>query len=695
MSEIMGGQLYLNNGQPPSRSNVCVSGYQRGKENFALSNFHDNNGKGYDFMDPHLGKVHFPTSEHYLHFQKIRPEHKAAHYAQWQTASAGDILGGIRNPSSKYFIRDDQHAYMTHNPHTGKYDFNQKWDEDKIAVQMQINTAKYQQSAEFQASIHNSIELGKALGDGKGPASIIEDTSSLANGKKPEEEWGTGPAGTGKNILGNTQTAFAKMVQDGLVSSTPPTLATYQSVQTKALYKEAEANYQGGIQKALIDVRQRSGKNNGLNQPDTSDLGGSLVQSVGIVNDKIVAPPFQGPQQSPPQHKAPQSVPTANQQASSQYYESKGGNQRLVINNNKVVGYEFRQTATTPWQTSGNPSYFKGLEDAFNKSHKTPHTTPQYYESKGGNQRLVINNNKVVGYEFRQTASAPWQTSGNPSYFKGLEDAFNKSHKTPHTTPHTAPQYYESNGGNQRLVINNNKIVGYEFRKDPTSAWLPSGDKSRFQGLEDAFNKSHKAPLTTPQYYESNGGNQRLVINNNKIVGYEFRKDPTSAWQPSGDKNRFQGLEDAFNKSLKAPTHMPQHPHHNNGSKPSSTQENMDIVSKYYAHAAKSNDDGRSHLFDASSEHFHGLKGDYLKTKILCDFKDQLSKCTDLDKFDAKVASLRSSTAYDILATGQGITTKILGRETSSVTAFNNMVKDLRESMTNDDTDQDKIAPVY
>lgn len=65
----MGGQLYLNDGNPPNRK-MFVFPVMRGKENFALSNFDDNKGKGYDFVDPHLGKIHFPTSEHYLHFQK-------------------------------------------------------------------------------------------------------------------------------------------------------------------------------------------------------------------------------------------------------------------------------------------------------------------------------------------------------------------------------------------------------------------------------------------------------------------------------------------------------------------------------------------------------------------------------------------------------------------------------------------------
>lgn len=61
----LSGILNLDGSKPLCRSNVCVSGYRRGHPNFALSNFEDNHGRGYDFHDPDLGPIHFPTSEHY------------------------------------------------------------------------------------------------------------------------------------------------------------------------------------------------------------------------------------------------------------------------------------------------------------------------------------------------------------------------------------------------------------------------------------------------------------------------------------------------------------------------------------------------------------------------------------------------------------------------------------------------------
>ena len=67
------GILHMNNGQPPNRSNTCISGYSSSKPNYALSNFAqaDNPSKTYQFNDPDVGKVSFPTSEHYLHFQQL------------------------------------------------------------------------------------------------------------------------------------------------------------------------------------------------------------------------------------------------------------------------------------------------------------------------------------------------------------------------------------------------------------------------------------------------------------------------------------------------------------------------------------------------------------------------------------------------------------------------------------------------
>ena len=748
----MGGQLYLNDGQLPSRSNVCVSGYERGTPNFALSNFEDNDGNGYDFHDPKLGKIHFPTSEHYLHFQKIHPDHKAHYYNLWKNASPGEILKGISN------VPADHLAYKKLPNGKG---LDPQWDDDKKWVQMQINAAKYQQSAKFRQSIQHSIDLGNAMGDGEGPATIIEDTSSLQYSPRgPEVIWGTGPDGSGTNILGNTQTAFAKMVQDGLVPKGVPKLGDFQSPQIKAMYKKADDQYQGGVQKVLSKVRERSGHDKGFGQPDTSNLHGSLVQTADIVNGKIAAKQFlpspgpqhhAAPQHPGPQHKAPQGpqgpqAPKATSQIPHQYcVENKDSTKRLLINNEKIVGYQFKRPPSDRWENTGTPErlndiknafnnggkyyvtfdggnkrlgidnnkvverqykdvstgwkwqdssrkdLFAHLENTFNRLHQASpprhHQANQqkvddHYTSKNGNQRLLIKDNKVVGYQYKDTTTGgQWKDSGDKTRFTALENKYILS-KIPH-------QYcVESNGGNQRLIINNNKVEGYLFRKDPSSPWQ-TGKKEDMKGLENAFNNGGK------YFVASDGGNQRLLINNNKVEGHMFRKDPASPWQTGGKKD-MQGLEQAF-KDSKAATHAPlHHAHYNNGSKPSSAQENMDVVSKYYAHATKSNDDNRFHLFDVSSEHFHDMKGDFLKTKILSEFHKELSKCTDVKKFDAMVNSIvNNNEAYDILKTGQGIITKITGGETSSVTAFKEMVKDLRSKLPDSDDDQDKIVPVY
>ncbi|KTD10949.1 hypothetical protein Lgra_1915 [Legionella gratiana] len=364
----MGGQLYLNNGQPPNRTNVCVSGYQRGTEDFALSNFDDNNGKGYDFIDPDIGLVHFQTSEHYLHFQKIKPEHKRDYYDTWKAEKDPlTILKGITEQSSPYYIPNDHHAYMNNNV------FNKAWDNDKIFVQMQINAAKYQQSKEFRNSIQKSIELGDAFGDNKGPATIIEDTSSLKAGKKVEEEWGTGPGGKGKNILGNSQTAFAMLIKNKQFdkNSPMPELKTFKTTQVAGYYANAQTQYQQGVQVALTDVRKKSGKDQGFNQPDTSDLSPTLVQktsATSIKNKQQNAQSFTT-SPTPPQTHVNHHNPFQNLFSPPQptYEYSKNRNQRLVIQNNRIVGYEFRRSSNSNWEKSGDLRQFQGLVDHFNQ----------------------------------------------------------------------------------------------------------------------------------------------------------------------------------------------------------------------------------------------------------------------------------------------------------------------------------------
>ncbi len=263
-------------GERPDRSNVCVSGYDRAKPNFALSNFEENEGKGYQFYDPDKGLVHFPTSEHYLQFQKLNPRAKDLYYERWQRMRAPDVLKDSRA------LPPEHSRYMA----TGKFD-NAAWDARKVGVQMQINAAKYEQSLAFKACIQKSIVYGDSLGDGGGPIAIIEDTSTAV---VPEKIWGTGPLGDGTNILGNSQTAFAKMVADKSTAwQDPPQEGDFfargflvPKVQTA--YATAQAQFTSGVQKALIFVRRGAGNR------DTSDIAG-IVNLPSVPSPEPSSPP--------------------------------------------------------------------------------------------------------------------------------------------------------------------------------------------------------------------------------------------------------------------------------------------------------------------------------------------------------------------------------------------------------------------
>ncbi len=280
-----------NPGTQPDRSNTCLSAYDSKKPNYALSNFETNGGKGYTFFDAGLTPprtVTFPTSEHYLHFQQLSgPGKEAMLKTNFATASAGEVLAGKRDPSSPYFMGPhnlDQKYVNADGTFNGA-----AWDNDIPAIQMQINATKYQQSSAFRASIDEAIRLGKGFNDGGGAATIIEDTSSLPlrrNANSPqttERKWGTGPMGDGKNILGNSQTAFANMVLQGKFASRnttiTPSLSDFQTDVVGTLYKEAETQYTNGVQVALKNVRLAAGSQNKPGQPDTSDLGTNLVEN--------------------------------------------------------------------------------------------------------------------------------------------------------------------------------------------------------------------------------------------------------------------------------------------------------------------------------------------------------------------------------------------------------------------------------
>jgi effector protein DrrA/SidM len=107
-------------------------------------------------------------------------------------------------------------------------------------------------------------------------------------------------------------------------------------------------------------------------------------------------------------------------------------------------------------------------------------------------------------------------------------------------------------------------------------------------------------------------------------------------------------------------------------------------LSQYLSYKYAAREDGREHRYTATAENFkdlkdkyQGVRGDALKTEILSNFKDKLAEATDKASLDKIVKQLKSSDEYTILKTGQGRTTQLLGLKTSSVVAFEKMIKEV------------------
>lgn len=344
--------LYINNGESAGRNNVCISGYDKSKPNYALSNFENNDGKGYEFLDKDVGKVKFPTAEHYLHFQKLNKEGKLAYQKRFEDEqSPAAILKLIRE------VPDDQQLYKKMNAQGSPFFDDAAWNKQNHIVQMQINAVKYEQSPAFKQCIDNAIQLGKAFGDNKGAACIIEDTASAAY---EEKKWGTGQDGKGTNILGNTQTAFANMVANGQYvtgKSTTPMFGAFNNQTVNEAYLAAEKQYQEGVQLALIEARKNLTTNKNA---DTSDIDG--VEKL-TVSDTMVLPQNPKPKNSSKLSPEPEENPDhpSKEQRSRETNLLHPDNVTKVSEHMKTLGWVASQEKVSPTQV-GPVVFTKGSE---------------------------------------------------------------------------------------------------------------------------------------------------------------------------------------------------------------------------------------------------------------------------------------------------------------------------------------------
>lgn len=111
-------------------------------------------------------------------------------------------------------------------------------------------------------------------------------------------------------------------------------------------------------------------------------------------------------------------------------------------------------------------------------------------------------------------------------------------------------------------------------------------------------------------------------------------------------------------------------------------------IENSYEHKAESQDKGRYHAFEVSGEDFFRQngksiaekyrqdKGDFLKTKILNDFKKIIESTDTEGECKKAIDDFKKTVEYEVLKTGQGTLTKIFNLETSSEKALNKMIQD-------------------
>ncbi|CAM2792443.1 substrate of the Dot/Icm secretion system [Legionella steigerwaltii] len=112
----------------------------------------------------------------------------------------------------------------------------------------------------------------------------------------------------------------------------------------------------------------------------------------------------------------------------------------------------------------------------------------------------------------------------------------------------------------------------------------------------------------------------------------------------------------------------------------------LSLRGTHYEAEVKDSSKNRFHLFNAQSNDeldpkYKGLKGDFLKSQILLDFKKRLENATS-ENFDRVVDELKAKPEYEkVLAVSQGLVTWFFKLDTSSVKAFREMVAERRRDL--------------
>jgi hypothetical protein len=86
--------------------------------------------------------------------------------------------------------------------------------------------------------------------------------------------------------------------------------------------------------------------------------------------------------------------------------------------------------------------------------------------------------------------------------------------------------------------------------------------------------------------------------------------------------------------------------------------------------------------FKELKKQFTQFKGDALKANILADFKNKIESAPNEATLNIIVSGLKDTDEYKVLEKGQGLATKALGLETSSINEFNTIVEEARNALS-------------
>lgn len=108
--------------------------------------------------------------------------------------------------------------------------------------------------------------------------------------------------------------------------------------------------------------------------------------------------------------------------------------------------------------------------------------------------------------------------------------------------------------------------------------------------------------------------------------------------------------------------------------------------SLHYSHAVLSGNRAHKSRYKARAvqtmkAEYQALEGDALKTGILSNFKQAISSIKDRQELESEIENFQNTPEYTVLAQGQGKTTRFFNLKTSSITAFEAICQEARESI--------------